>query len=1085
MLPTTNTISQFLYLSLAAFAAFTASAADWRLLSDNSPGEAFAADTPRIATGADIAWVDSGDLATDDEVLATQRDRAGRSRALNGRLAGDGEACVWGKWGGRKPATAVFDLKGPYLVSGVTVWSAEKQGTWGISEFSVALSADGSEWFEAGVCRVPSAHEGRSGKTPAPEPFRLDLEKPAAARFVCVCVKKNPNRHQMVIGEIAIWGDVAHVDSIAPSDARPSVHPRLNGIGSAALAIDWSDYAISGVKGFRVYASSAPFSDVRGDGVDFLSGTEANAKRFVVCPLPPSAARHYAVAPIFSDGEITAVKSVPYAPPGPLDRPTLGAMLGINHFYDGGGASEGSLPTHWKDAVLDILAKTPFRAIRWWIHPERIVRKYLDRDIEATSWAHDIPAARELGVRLLDFGNEPHLSGISPESMAKKCRDSRAKCEKEGATAEAGFAYYGPTVGIEDASIDYLDRFLAAGGGDVCDAFDFHTYVGRTTEFVEPPGYPAGAPEAIPARVAKIREVLARHGQDGKPLMCSEWGYSDCRVHNAHGDITPLVKAQFLVRGTILHCILGFRRLFVYSFYDEGTDPGNPEHFFGLVSRDIQKKPAFYAMQTLGDLLGNAAPDGAAGGVNNGGDDYGYLFRDTTTNRFVTVFWNGTTERAGLFRTTPGEVEIVSMFGERRSIRTADDGTFCARFGASPVYFRAGSPVALVEAERAGEIACDDGEVSRRITLSAVQDPVVVQDFNHGTNGIRGKGTGSEGARVAFSLRGADGAAAVRLALRDSAGKVVAETRRSVGAGEETEVAFDVDPSPLRLQRYTLSADYEAGGESLREECSVWLRVVGGATGGATRISEIRFAGLDDPVLALESDELEVSILPRLGGEILEIIDKRTLKHQVAMDYADLPRLASILFANGIFDTLRIRGANVRASCGRKTPFDASPEGDTVRMSANLGSGIVATKTLRLEGDRLFWETAVSNDSREAVEVDWHFHPEYVPGGTADSYADVLVVPKADGPFEMPFWAGLGERRIGGVSEGWWELRDTATHYTVRGEFDRSAIETLRFWYGAAAMNVELVALGRTLPAGETAIFQTRWSFSTKAQMER
>ena len=1056
-----------LQLALSLFlAAAMAAAGEGRLLSDNSPGEAFAPDISRVATGAELTWVDSGDLASDDEVLATQRDRAGRSRVLNGRLVGDGEACVWGKWGGRKPATAVFDLKTPCLISAATVWSAEKQGTWGMSEFSVALSADGREWFEAGVCRVPPGHEGRSGKNPAPEPFRLDLEKPAAARFVRICVKKNPNRHQMVIGEIAIWGDVAHGDNcIQPSESRPGVHPRLRGIGSAALAVEWGDYAISGVKGFRVYASDAPFSDVRDKGVELLAGTEANVKRFIVCPLPPRVARHYAVTPLFADGEVSAVESVPYAPPGPLDRPTLGAMLGINHFYDGGGASEGPLPAYWKDVVLDILAKTPFRAIRWWTHPERTVRKYLDRGIEATSWAHDIPATREIGVRLLDFGNEPHLAGTEPEKFAGNCIDKRAKCEKAGATAEAGFAYYGPTVGIEDASIDYLDRFLAAGGGDVCDAFDFHTYVGSVAEFVEPPGYPAGAPEAIPARVAKIRDVLARHGQDGKPLMCSEWGYSDCRVHNAHGDITPLVKAQFLVRGTILHCVLGFRRLFIYSFYDEGTDPGNPEHFFGLVSRDLQKKPAFHALQTLGDLLGETVPDGAAEGAKNGADeagDYGYVFRDVTTNGFVTVFWNGATERAGLFRAAPGEVEIVSMFGERRRIRTAADGTFRARFGASPVYFRAGASVALVEASRSA-----DGSSATTASLSiAPADGASVVVCSSGTT-----------PRVAFSLRSAS-AADVGLALRDSSGKVVAEARRGVAAGETAEIAFDVDPAPFRLQRYTLAADYEANGESLREECAVWLRLVGKPAGGATRLSEIRFTGLDEPVLALESDELEVTFLPRLGGEILEIIDKRTLKNQVALDYADLPHLGSIPFADGIFDTLHTRGATVRAGFGRKTRFVASPDGDTVRMSANLGGGIVTTKTLRLAGNRLSWETAVSNASPETVTVDWHLHPEYVPGGTADSYADVLVVPKADGPFELPFWTGLGERRIGDVSEGWWELRDTAVHYAIRGEYDRSAIGTLRLWYGAAAMNVELLALGRTLPSGETATFRTSWTFS-------
>jgi hypothetical protein len=956
--------------------------------------------------------------------------------------------------------------------------------------FTVAISADGREWFDAGVFRVPADHKGHSRDKPVPEPFRLDLEKPAVARFVRICAKKNPNRHQMVLGEIAVWGDVARGDNcIPPSESRPGVHPCLHGIGSASLAVEWNDYAISGVKGFRVYASDAPFRNVCDDGVESIGATGANEKRFIVCPLKSKATRHYAVAPFFADGVVSAVESVPYAPPGPLDVSRFGDLLCVNHFYDGGGAREGVSPVYWNDVVLDILAKTPFKAIRWWIHPDRTVRKYLDRGIEVTSWARDIPAACELGVRLLDFGNEPHLAGTAPEKFAEDCIAKRAKCEKAGGTADAGFAYYGPTVGIEDASIDYLDRFLAAGGGDVCDAFDFHTYVGVTAEFVQPSGYPKGAPEAIPARVAKVRAVLEKYGQGAKPMMCSEWGYSDCRIHNAHGDITPLVKSQFLVRGSIIHFVLGFRRLFLYSFYDEGTDSGNPEHFFGLVSRDLQKKPAFYAMQTLGEVLGDTmlSKRGSppAGGSPDG--DYGYVFRKvaadgTPTNGYVSVFWNGARERTGLFRTKPGEVVIVSMLGERRTIRTADDGTFRVRFGASPVYLRAAAPVALVESKDVEEPLREGRTSARPQTAGTPVFSVISLSSTDGEVAVRTAGGKQSLAFDIGNIKG--GKINVRLTLRDSGGGIVAsKTVEASATLPRNKVAFVVDPGLFRLQSYTLSADYEADGESRREECSVWLRVVGLATGGASRISSVRFAGLDDPVLALESDELEVTLLPRHGGEILEIIDKRTLKNQVALDYEDLPRLASIPYANGIFDTLQVRGANVRAGFGRNTPFSAVPSADgSLCMTAKLGGGIAATKTFRLENNRLSWKTAVSNGTSTQVTVDWHLHPEYVPGGTADSYADIIVVPKSDGLFEMPFWAGLGERRIGDVSEGWWELRDTVAKYVVRQEFDLAAIPALRLWYGAAAMNIELLVLGRSLPSGESVFFQTSWTFKEKTK---
>ncbi len=1066
------------------------------LLSGNATGEAFSPDIRRIETGATLSWIANGDFSTDKGIVATQRDRAGRQRVLNGRLVGDGDASVWGTWGGGAyRATAAFDLQTPHLVESATVWSAEKRGTWGMAEFSVALSSDGQTWFDAGVCRVPPDYMGKSDDKPKPEPFDLVLEKPAVARFVRVCVRKNPNRHQMVVGEIAIWGDEAPEDSEgrwAPANSRPGVHPALRGIGSGALMLDWRDYAVSGAKGFRVYASNAPFRNVRDDGVESIGATGANERRFLVRPLRPKVARHYAVAPVFADGESAQVESVGYSPPETLDVSRFGDMLAINHYWGGGGASEGPLPQGWNDVVLDILATTPFRAIRWWTAPENIVRKYHDRGIEVTSWVRKADAANAiaLGIRVNGFGNEPHLTSMTPEQCAERSIASRAEWEAQGAGEEAGFEFYGPTIGIEDQSINYLDRFLAAGGGDACTVFDFHDYVSTTAEFAGPEGYSSGAPEAIPARVAKVREVLEKHGQGAKPLICSEWGYSDCRVHNAHGDITPLRKAQFLVRGSIIHFVLGFRRLFIYSFYDEGTDPGNPEHFFGLVSRDLQKKPAFYAMQTLGEVLGDTVLNGSHGELDTPDGDYGFVFRNvaadgTPTGGHVSVFWNGARERAGLFRTAPGEVEIVSMLGERRTIRTGDDGTFRVRFGASPVYLRAASPVTLVEAKDAA--APDGASISGKDAILAAAPQTGSQSFDtprilslasaDGDVAVRASGGGKQ--RLVFSVCNETSEKIdVRLLLRDGGGEIVATARAESSPDQKTEVAFDVDPGPFRLQRYTLAADYEADGETRREECPVWLRVIGPATGGAARFSSVRFANLEDPVLALESDELEVTVLPQQGGEILEIFDKRTFRNQVALDYEDLPRLGSIPFANGVWDQATIKGEGVRASFGRHTPFVAEPSGDgSICMTANLGRGVAVAKTLRLEGDRLSWKTVVSNGAPTAATVDWHLHPEYVPGGTADSYSDVLTIPKADGPLEIPFWSGLGERRIGDAAEGWWELRDPAAKYTIRQDYDLSAIPTLRLWFGPAAANVELLSIGRAAVPGESVSFKADWCF--------
>lgn len=81
-----------------------------------------------------------------------------------------------------------------------------------------------------------------------------------------------------------------------------------------------------------------------------------------------------------------------------------------------------------------------------------------------------------------------------------------------------------------------------------------------------------------------------------------------------------------------------------------------------------QKKPAYYASQVLGRELGKCVYDFPMKGSDE--VNYGYVYRNPETDRFVTVVWNGASEMAGTFRTRPGTVTVVSMTGEKKEIRT-------------------------------------------------------------------------------------------------------------------------------------------------------------------------------------------------------------------------------------------------------------------------------------------------------------------------------------------------------------------------------------------------------------------------------
>lgn len=676
-------------------------AAALALLTDNPKGQAFPNEVRRIHTGATVVWDETGAFSADLEILKTRLDSSPfhRSRILNGDFFGSGDSCVWGAWDGALHVAFTIDLKAQYLVSKVTLWSSENLAVRGLSGYTVALGADGTNFTSVSRRDVPPDFDGGFGKEVHPVPLDCVLEKPAVARYVRVLVDRRLGSHQMVLGEVAVWGDYPPTDADAfkPENRRLVVPVRVDGFASGAAAFDWDGFAAApDVKAWRFYSADRPFSDSREKGVHLLAETKAKETSWTVFPLVPHVTNHYAVAAVYANGECHQVKSIPHAPIGPLEVTRFRDMLGMNFYWGGGGANAHDIPGEWYGVAADFLSKSPFRRLRWWISPEWALKNYMPRRIEVTGGCgeQDIAPSRKYGVYLHGLGNEPELRpGYTPDDCVADHRRVRANWKDAGPQ----HLFYGPVVNISARGFEYFKKYIELGGAECVDAIDLHTYCCGMEEFVYPDGYLAGSPEAIIPAVTRIRAYLKGKGIE-RPFTCSEWGLSDTPVANPHmADPTPLRKAQYLVRGCIIHHRLGFRRLFLYSFYDEGRDLFYPEHCFGVVSRDLQKKPGFLALQTMGDVLGDALVESDMQGLGPG--DFGYVFRQVEKPGFVSVVWNGARARKGVFKTKPGDVEIVEMFGERRTVKTESDGSFHAKFGGSPIYFICPDPVSCVSAD--------------------------------------------------------------------------------------------------------------------------------------------------------------------------------------------------------------------------------------------------------------------------------------------------------------------------------------------------------------------------------------------------
>ncbi|MEW6676745.1 MAG: endo-1,4-beta-xylanase [Pseudomonadota bacterium] len=122
---------------------------------------------------------------------------------------------------------------------------------------------------------------------------------------------------------------------------------------------------------------------------------------------------------------------------------------------------------------------------------------------------------------------------------------------------------------IQGGAFRQLDAYFKAGGGRWADAISHHFYA--STEL----------PEATPERIRKVREVMARHGLDQKPLWNTEMGWLIANSDGGYGrqqrpvwsswyKPDPAEAAGFVARSYLLTLDGGIRHLFWYA-WDNGA----------------------------------------------------------------------------------------------------------------------------------------------------------------------------------------------------------------------------------------------------------------------------------------------------------------------------------------------------------------------------------------------------------------------------------------------------------------------------------------------------------------------------------
>ncbi|MGW1045793.1 sugar-binding protein [Streptomyces sp. NPDC002547] len=230
----------------------------------------------------------------------------------------------------------------------------------------------------------------------------------------------------------------------------------------------------------------------------------------------------------------------------------------------------------------------------------------------------------------------------------------------------------GPAVG--NLSTSWLETTFQKGALSYVDAVIAHPY-----------NWPASADGLGPQITALKSLVRTYNGGADKPVWITELGWPTGTNVRA---VSEIDQARNTAKAAAIAMYQGVAKYYLYDFVDDGDDPANPEHNFGLVHSGASAlgaytpKPAFTAWATATRQLAGATPSTPVTGPSGVTD---LRFRDADGVPFQAVWANQTTTLS--FPGATGNVIVSDMNGAERVVSPVG-GNVIVQAGASPIWIR-------------------------------------------------------------------------------------------------------------------------------------------------------------------------------------------------------------------------------------------------------------------------------------------------------------------------------------------------------------------------------------------------------------
>ncbi|MGE4351169.1 MAG: cellulase family glycosylhydrolase [Bdellovibrionales bacterium] len=227
----------------------------------------------------------------------------------------------------------------------------------------------------------------------------------------------------------------------------------------------------------------------------------------------------------------------------------------------------------------------------------------------------------------------------------------------------------------EDNRIEWWLPFLKSPAMDCLDAISVHPYVRNTNK----------GPEINSKKYARLRQLIAERTPRKIPIISTEFGFS-----TTDWNVFPERQAALFVRNYMVNLMENVPVSIWYDWRDDGRDPKNREHNFGIVTKDEWPKPVFYAAKTLSTELSGYKfnkRERLPKGEKNGFDDEVFVLSFTHPEKpRALVVWTTESRLREISLPVEGSsVIVVDMFGETTPY-SVEKGTISLKVNEKPQY---------------------------------------------------------------------------------------------------------------------------------------------------------------------------------------------------------------------------------------------------------------------------------------------------------------------------------------------------------------------------------------------------------------